>query len=42
MYLKDVLESELLSAQRGFRSQKGGVQTILPLTPDHSSQSLKA
>lgn len=42
MYLKDVLESQLLSAQRGFRSQKGGVQTILPLSPGHFPQSLKA
>jgi len=43
MYLKDVLESGLLSAQSGFRSQKGGVQTILPLfSPDHFYQSLKA
>lgn len=42
MYLKDVLESKLLSAKRGFSSQKDELQTNLPLSPDHFSQSLKA
>lgn len=40
--LEDVLELELLSAQRSFGSQKGRVQAILPLSPEHFSQSLKA
>lgn len=39
MHLKDVLESELLSAKRGFSSQKDELQTNLPLSPDNFSQT---
>lgn len=42
MCLKDVLESELLSAERGFSSQKDELQTNLLLSPNHFSESLKA